>query len=88
MCAVMPDDEINITSRPEGARGKRMTAADERIAELEAREKSTIEALCKIATGKIGDEWATDKIKWRLCRTIAVNALSDLGVSVSKYDQR
>lgn len=41
----MSDDEINITSRPEGARGKRMTAADERIAELEAILRALVKAV-------------------------------------------
>lgn len=53
-----------------------------RIAELEAERASMIDALCKIATGRIGDGWATDRVQWDMCRSIAKVELDARGVTL------
>lgn len=55
---------------------------DKRIAELEAERASMIDALCKIATGRIGDGWATDRVQWDMCRSIAKVELDARGVTL------
>ena len=55
------------------AQGRLGLELERRIAELEARERLAIEALCKVATAEL---------QWEVCRDIAKVTLGDLGVKI------
>lgn len=64
----------------------RVQECEARIAELEAERASMIEALCKIATGRIGDVWATDAIQWKVCQSIARVELEAVGIKLPETE--